>query len=334
MSCLRSTVRGNSGEGIVTDRLDTGTPFTAAQARAAGCSRASMRRALRNGEWVTLRRGVYVEASRLAVVAGCAEKRHALDIAALLLTFGHAAVAGGTSAARILGLDLLGQRTPEPVLLTDAALKGAHRNGYVLRTAALPSHHRATRHGVPVTCAARTVIDLARTRSFAAGVVVADSALRQGIVSTDQLRRMIKDCSTWSGVARARLVVDFADPRAESVLESLSRVAIHQQNLPAPRTQVTLGDAWGPQCRVDFLWDDVRVVGEADGLGKYEPGDGRSTRDVLRAEKRREEWLADSGYDVVRWGWEDANDPPRLAFRLRAAFARGAERQRGRRGTA
>ncbi|MPY77042.1 MAG: hypothetical protein GEV04_00830 [Actinophytocola sp.] len=317
-------------EDSVIDRLGAG-PFTAAQVRAAGFDKAAIRRALRRGSWVCLRRGVYVETSLLDDVAGCAERRHALDVAALRLVLGDATVAGGTSAARIFGLELLGEPPAEPVLLTDvAAVKGTHRNGYVLRSAALPEHHRATRHGVPVTSVARTVIDLARTRSFAESVAVADSALREGLVSVDQFRVVIRDCSTWSGVSQARRVVDFADPGAESVLESLSRVAIHVQSLPAPRTQVTLGDAGGPRCRVNFLWDDVRVVGEADGLGKYEPRGDRSVRDVLRAEKRREEWLADAGYEVVRWGWQDANDPPRLARRLRAAFARGAERQLGR----
>ncbi|SNR59659.1 Transcriptional regulator, AbiEi antitoxin, Type IV TA system [Haloechinothrix alba] len=310
---------------------DAVTPFTVAQARAAGCDRAAIRRALRSGRWVPLRRGVYVQAAQLAAVAGCPERRHAVDVAAVRLVLGFDAVAGGNSAARILGLDLLDSRVREPVLLTGAAaVKGTHRNGYVLRSAALPSHHRATRHGVPITSAARTVVDLARTRSFAEGVVVADSALRAGLVSIARLRALLGECSTWSGTTRARRVIDFADPLAESVLESLSRIAIHEQNLPAPRTQVTLGDDRGPRCRVDFLWDDVRVVGEADGLGKYEPGDGRSARDVVRTEKRREEWLADAGYEVLRWGWEDANDPPRLARRVRAAFARGAERQRGR----
>lgn len=305
-------------------------PFTADQARAAGCSKAEIRRALRNGRWVALRRGVYVEASRLAAVAECAEARHALEVAGLLLALDFDAVAGGTSAARILGFELLGQVAADPVLLTDApGVKGTHRNGYLLRSAELPGHHRAVRHGVPVTSAARTVVDLARTQSFREGVVVADSAMHQGLVTADQLRDVIEDCAAWSGIARARRVVDFADPRAESVLESVSRVAMHEQNLPAPRTQVTLGDVSGPRCRVDFLWDDVRVVGEADGLGKYEPDGGRSARDILRAEKRPEEWLADAGYEVVRWGWEDANDAPRLAQRMRAAFARGADRQRG-----
>lgn len=81
---------------------------------------------------------------------------------------------------------------------------------------------------------------------------------------------------------------------------------------------------------MDFLWEDAPVIGEADGLAKYRPTDWRTTRDIVRAEKRREERLADLGYEVVRWGWEDANDPPRLAHRLRAAFARGLERRRGR----
>lgn len=82
---------------------------------------------------------------------------------------------------------------------------------------------------------------------------------------------------------------------------------------------------------MDFLWDDAAVIGEADGIAKYHPTGWQTTRDIVRAEKRREERLADLGYEIVRWGWEDANDPPRLAHRLRAAFARGIERRQGRR---
>lgn len=324
------------GVNIVTQRFDasrvpSAAPFTAAQARAAGCSRATIRYALRTGRWVPLRRGVYVEASHLAAVAESAAKLHALDVAALLLVIDRDAVAGATSAARIFGMDQLGRPGPEPVLLTSAAaIKGAHRSGYRLRSTVLPAHHRTTGHGVPITSAARTVVDLARTRSFTEGVVVADSALRKGLVTLEQLSGMIEDCSTWRGITRARRVVQLTDPLAESVLESLSRAAIYQQNLPAPRTQVPLGDAFGRRCRVDFLWEDLRVVGEADGLDKYETSGERTTREVVRAEKRREEWLADAGFEVVRWGWEDANDPPRLAHRLRAAFARSAERRLGR----
>jgi len=94
---------------------------------------------------------------------------------------------------------------------------------------------------------------------------------------------------------------------------------------------VAIGDEWEQYGEVDFLWPEFNVIGEADGLGKYEPDERRSTRDKVRAEKRREERLGDAGYEMVRWGWEDANNPPRLARRVWAAFGRGAERKRGRR---
>lgn len=72
-----------SWEDIVIDasRLPVSGPFTAAQARAAGCNKAAIRRALRSGTWVPLRRGVYVPASLRDAVAGCPEKWHALDVA-------------------------------------------------------------------------------------------------------------------------------------------------------------------------------------------------------------------------------------------------------------
>lgn len=173
-------------------------------------------------------------------------------------------------------------------------------------------------------------MDLARAGSLVDGVVVADSALRKGRCSVAELLRIQGDCARWPGVGRAKLAVELADPKAESVLESVSRVAMHQEGLPVPRTQVTVRDTNGFHGRVDFLWQDFRVIGEADGLGKYEPTVSRTTRDIVRAEKRREERLTDLGFEIVGWGWQDATNPSRLAARLRAAFARGVERRRGR----
>lgn len=213
------------------------------------------------------------------------------------------------------------------VVTDDATVPVRRRSGYQLRTAALPEHHRHVRHGVPVTSAARTAIDLARAMTFAEGVVVVDSVLRKDNVSPRQLHEVLGDCYWWPGIAVAQRAVQFADPKSESVLESMSRVAMLEEGVPTPRTQVAIGDDWEPCARVDFLWDEVKVIGEADGLAKYEPDGRRTTRDIVRAEKRREERLTDAGYEIVRWGWEEANDPPRLARRLRAAFSRSVERR-------
>jgi hypothetical protein len=312
-------------------RQQTGGPFTRAQAIAAGFTAAEIRRSLRRGEWVALRRGVYVEQRLLAQVAGDGERRHAIAVAALLLVLGHPAVAAGHSAARILGLEFL-NRPPDELFVPGShpGVSGERRDGYVLRAVALPEHHLRVRHGVPITAAARTVVDLAGELPFKDAVVLADSALRLGRVSLRQLREVLCDCSGWPGTRAAQEVVAFADRKSGSVLESVSRVGFREQGLPAPQTQVAIGDEWEQYGAVDFLWDEFNVIGEADGLAKYEPDGRRSTRDKIKAEKRREERLFDAGYEVVRWGWEDATDPPRLARRLRASFVRGLERKRGR----
>lgn len=279
-----------------------------------------------------MRRGVYVDAVTAAAAADDPERRHALEIAALQLALRCDAVAGGDSAARILGLESLDPMSADLVVVTsDETATGQRRRGYRLRIAELPKDHRASRHGVAITSAARTVVDLARVRRLADGVVIADSALRKGHVSLAGLGAVLDDCRGWPGIDEARRVIELADPGSESVLESMSRVAMHEQGLPAPRTQVVVSDADGPFARVDFLWEQFGVIGEADGLAKYEPDGWRSTREIVRAEKRREERLFDAGFEVVRWTWAEARNPQRLARRLRAAFTRGLERRRGQR---
>lgn len=157
--------------------------FTSAQARAAGYSDARIRRMLRRGEWVPLRRGVYVDASTLAGVAGDDEREHALAVAGGLLTVHRNAVAAGTSAARILALPLLDPPPSDLVLASEDATASGQRDGYVLRSTTLPRGHCAFRHGVAITSAARTVVDLARESGFSQGVVAADAALHRGQVS-------------------------------------------------------------------------------------------------------------------------------------------------------
>jgi hypothetical protein len=98
-----------------------------------------------------------------------------------------------------------------------------------------------TVRGVPLTTVARTVIDLARCLSFEAGVAVADSALYGGKATRGELDAVLARCARWPGIQRARRAVAFADPRAESVLESLGRAAFHQAGLPPPDLQVLSG---------------------------------------------------------------------------------------------
>jgi hypothetical protein len=175
---------------------------------------------------------------------------------------------------------------------------------------------------------ARTVVDLARTSSFLAGVVAADSALRAKRTSRRELRPVLAECARWPGIKQARQVVEFSDPRSESVLESISRVAFRDQRLPPPVLQAWVGGDDVVIGRADFLWPAHRTIAEADGAMKY------SDPARALAQLHRDARLRDAGFEVVHFTWDDITRVPgQVAASIRAAFGR-AETIRGMRGGA
>lgn len=197
-----------------------------------------------------------------------------------------------------------------------------------MAAAALPAHHLVRSRGVLLTSPARTVVDLAREVTFREAVVAADSALHYGSTYRSGLRGVLLDCRGWPGVERAGRVVDFADKRAESVLESVARVVFHEAGLLPPRLQVLIGDSRSPLAEADFYWPEHRTIGLADGRIKYAAATSRLARaDDPYAEKRVRERLEDLGFQVVPFGWDDAwLRPQHLVDRFCRAFARNARR--------
>ncbi len=182
---------------------------------------------------------------------------------------------------------------------------------------ALPSSQVTTLDRMPVTTAARTVVDLARTTPFRSGVVVADAALASGLTSKPELGEVIASCARWPGIERARSVVNFADGRSESPLESISRVAFREGGLPPPELQVWVGGDDGPAGRADFLWRRQRTIAEADGALKY--ADPESARHQLQ----RDAALRAAGFEVVHFSWgEIVGFPWQVISAVRAAFRR------------
>jgi hypothetical protein len=128
-------------------------------------------------------------------------------VAAALAAVGPGTVGSHRSAALIHELELLGRQQAGTVAVTRPLGSGGSktaRPGICLHTSALPAGHVTVRRGVPVTSVARTVVDLARTSPFRAGVVVTDSALRVGQVSKAELHAVITTCGRWPGIQRAR----------------------------------------------------------------------------------------------------------------------------------
>jgi very-short-patch-repair endonuclease/predicted transcriptional regulator of viral defense system len=287
---------------------------------ARGFSAAQIRTGVSRGELIRLGRGVYAPAKVVRSVSPTGRGELALRAAAALAGLGPQAVASHETAARLLGLALLG-RDPAGIAITQVPGTGSRRGGAGVRMhhAALPAGHVGRCDGVPVTVAARTVLDLARVSPFRAGVVVADSALRNNRTTKQELQAVIKSCRRWPGLQRAAEVVAFADSLAESPLESIARVAFRDCGLPPPQLQAQLGADGFVIARVDFYWERFRTIAEADGEMKYD------NRFAATHQLRRDADLRDAGFEVVHFGWHDIYETPaQVATSIRAAFRRGS----------
>jgi Protein of unknown function (DUF559) len=291
--------------------------------RDAGISRSDLSRLVAAGDLVKIRYGVYATVAEVTAAAADPARAHALLVAGAIERVG-GGVASHQSAAVLHGLSLLTKPPDGTVILTvpPGRRPGSYGRARVIRhSAELPGKQVTELFGLAVTTAGRTVVDIARTSSFMEGVVVADSAIHHLQTSKAGLAAVLSSCSGWPGIGRAREVADFASGLAESVFESCARVVFHEHGLPRPELQVLLsGGDGGVIARADFYWARYRVVGESDGLLKYE--DSRAAI----AELKRDRLLREAGFEVVHFTWQELfGQPERVIDRLRTAFARGSQ---------
>jgi hypothetical protein len=293
---------------------------TVRQWREAGLGTAAFRSLVRTGELRRYRHGVYVRAAYLAGAEADPATRHALLAASVMASqTTRRAAASHQSAALIHGLDLFLAPAPDVVSLTGGpgGYTGRSPSGVLVHSAQLPRNHVMRRHGVWVTTATRTVVDLARSLPFMEGVVVADSALRLGKATDFGLADMLRACARWPGIERARGVVKFSDELAESVLESCARVIFARAGLPPPVLQAAIAGKDGEFVgRVDFYWPEYQTIAEADGMAKYsDPGRARH-------EVKRDIRLREAGNKVVHFTWGELfSRPERVITRVRTAFS-------------
>jgi hypothetical protein len=291
--------------------LPTATVFTRADALSCGWSDSALTRAVRSGRVIRLRRNQFARVNakddpRLAAIAAARSCG--------------GSVISHRSAAVLHDLPLL-DPPPRPDLTVRPDCTG-DVTAALLHRASLRDEDVVELDGVLVTSVPRTLVDLARSVSVPAAVVTIDAALHRGWTNAEELGEVRRMCRTWPGASRVPQIFTLADARAESPLESFSRLVIRRLGIIAPALQPSLHDGSGRFLgRPDLYWDEFGVAGEADGRDKYDD------RDVLTAEKLRQERLENAGLVVVRWGWTDArNRPQLLRQRLVRAFERGRRR--------
>jgi hypothetical protein len=270
---------------------------------------------------VSLGRGLYARAAEARKLTSSRAGTSALHVVAAVAAIGPQAVGSHRDAATIHGLDLLPSRRTGADVTRQAGIPGSKssRPGIRLHTAGLPLEHRTVRLGAPVTTVPRTVVDLARTSTFREGVVVADSALRGKQTTKAELQAVIETCDRWSGITKARQVVEFSDGRSESAFESISRVVFAGAGLPPPDLQIWVGADGRVIGRVDFLWRKYATIAEADGAVKY------ADPDRAKLQLRRDAELREAGFEVVHFTWQELHiNPAQVVRSIRAAFARNA----------
>lgn len=273
--------------------------FTAADARRAGYEHAEIRRLRSSGEWVRVRRGVYVAAGELAS-AEQRGRRHRLDCLAVLLELQRptAAISHG-SAALLWGLPVRRQLMTT-VRLTDPTLSRRGR-GYQVSQAPLRRGEVVRRGAFRLTSPVRTVVDCAREWQLDDAVVALDAALLRRAMTVEQLQAGVESIRGWPRADRALRAVSVADGRAESPLETRGRLRILGAGLPAPVLQTEIRVAGRLIGVVDAWFEDAAVAVEFDGKVKYtDPWRGRTPERVLWEEKRREDELRALDIRVVR----------------------------------
>jgi hypothetical protein len=262
-------------------------PFPVQAAIAAGVTRGQLRAAVGSGALERLRPGVLCLPSE-----GAADHMRRAALAALV-ALDPAAAVSHTTAGQLHSLPTV-RPGPAPRLVeVTAPQRGRRRAGLHIHQGELDPVDVTLVRGVRCTTLARTAVDLGCRRPLTESLVVLDAAVeRVGRRALAEAAGRVPGRHVRDGVSRA---IEAADGRSESPLESASRGLILSAGLPAPEIQVRLLDDEGWAWRVDFLWRAQRLVGEADGWGKY------AGATDLRAEKRREDGLRRSGWQVVRW---------------------------------
>lgn len=278
-----------------------------------------LRRAAARGRLVRPHRGSYLATGQWNQLTEL--DRYTLRIIGAITAGRENPIVSHISAAVLWGAPIIG---PLPGLVHVLATPEAGtRTEHGFRKHATRARYDLERRGeLRMTSLPRTLADVAVDAPFLTAVGILDWALAAHPIERSDILAVLDRLEVTRGRRRAERAIAFADARAGSPGETLSRVRIHEAGFPEPVLQHPISDADGPVGIVDFWWPDHGLVGEFDGVAKYireEFTHGRDPAEVVMAEKRREDRIRATGPRVARWDWSIAWPPYRLYSHLLAA---------------
>jgi hypothetical protein len=281
-------------------------PFTIDQARQAGITW----KQLQGRAWRRLDGGLYVwtglPRSPIIVLQGVHRRMPS------------GAVFSGMTAAWLHGLDV-SACDPVEVTIPDVCAIST-LVGVSIRRTPLADSDVVQSRGLPATSVLRTLTDLGRHLSLVEAVVVVDMALHAELVQLSDLEARVAVYPARNGVEQLRQVVELAEPAAESPMETRLRMLLVTAGLPRPEAQVSLLDDRGRFLgRPDLYYPTRRLCLEYDG---------RTHRDSLVDDNRRQNRLTNAGYRLLRFTAADVRgSPDRVINEVREALGRLAPKR-------
>ena len=262
---------------------------TARQLSRAGLDPNDVRRLVRAGQLVGLRRGVYADGEAWRA-ADPFRQQPLLRVRAARMSLTSTAYAFSHDSSAIV----LGMGAPDPrsalVHLSRSKVHGdAVRAGVKHHLAPYRAEDLEHVDDLPVLGRARTALDMVREHGRAHGLAACDAALRAGVTRAE-LVDVLSTMTAWPHSRCMRWCTEHADHLAESYLESQVRDFVLELGIGRPECQFGLTDGH------TTAFADLAVrrhLFEADGMLKYGPDNpsGLDPLVVLAEEKRRHDFL-------------------------------------------
>jgi AbiEi antitoxin C-terminal domain len=146
--------------------------------------------------------------------------------------------------------------------------------------------------GMGVTTPARTALDLACRYPLGEAVAAIDALARATHLKIADVELMAARYRGRRGIRKARMVLDLADPGAESPKETWLRLLVIRNGFPRPQTQIPVYDEYGALVAVlDMGWEDIKLA--LDYEGDHHRNPVRFNKDIRRHD------------DITELGWMD-----------------------------
>lgn len=262
--------------------------LSAAQARATGLSRQSVRRRVARGEWVDLHPGVLAEATRAPTAA--------MRIRAAALWAGPSGLVHGPAAACWSGMT---DRCPRDIGVTlPRRTRRLAPGGIALRRRDVPVPDRAWIRGVAVTAEHLTVLETCAV--LPDGAVFLDRVLQRRVVHPALLHEAYCRNVGAHGMAAAHRLLVAALDRADSQLERMLLRLLRAAGIGG----VVRGLPVGGGREIDLAFPAERVAIELDGWAWH------TDPDRFRADRAKGNALVARGWTLLRFTWHDVHDAP------------------------